>query len=272
MRARLRRREREPSGPPAALSGRREHPRAAEEMASLYEMGTESDGNVDSERGPSGGRDEALPRCYLPPRTGGARDAARTPPRSACARRLLHCTRRVWLLFQAKQLFQTKRLWICRHASGEIRAVHAFERRDELSRSEQQRTPAINQPDRSELAHVPDGIQRLSEARAERPGRPPRADSRPTARRARVRPMHTQARVPAVPRSASDRTGCPGVFHGGQQRVLSRHQHERVAVGGVQAGSQGLRSAAASLTSPIDEQHAPAVAIPAKQQEARDAR
>ena len=70
--------------------------------------------------------------------------------------------------------------------------------RNELARSEQQRTP-IPQPDRSELAHFPDGVHRLSKGRAERPTRAARTDSRPTARRAHVRPMHATHGFPQFP-------------------------------------------------------------------------
>ncbi len=77
-------------------------------------------------------------------------------------------------------------------------------------------------------------------------GGPPRALSRPTADSARIRPMHTQARVPAVPGSAHDLWAG---LHAGPRGVLSPHQHDRAAVAGVHTRRQGLRSAA-SLTHP----------------------
>ena len=52
-----------------------------------------------------------------------------------------------------------------------------------MARSEPQRTPAITQPDRSELAHVPDGVHDLSKRRAERPAPGPPA---PTAAQLRA--------------------------------------------------------------------------------------
>ena len=109
----------------------------------------------------------------------------------------------------------------------------------------QQRTPAITQPDRSELPHVPDGVHDLSKRRAERPARASRADSRPAARRAHLRPMHAHTRAPRVPGPARDVRARPDDGQGG---VLPPQQHHRfpVALVDVQAGSKGLRSTGSS--------------------------
>jgi hypothetical protein len=187
-----------------------------------------------------------------------AGEAGRTPPRSARHRR--RCTRRMWFLLQTKQL------WIRRHASGEVRQLHASERCAEVPGSGiERRTP---QPGH---AGFPSGRKSLCEAAAGRPApaRPSRAVSRRTARRAHVRPMPARARVLAVPGSANDSIGC-GDPDTRPRGVLSRHrQRNRGPVAGVQADSQGLRRATTFLTSSTGEQHAPVVATPAQQQETR---
>jgi hypothetical protein len=88
------------------------------------------------------------------------------------ARGLFHSTGRVWLASQAEQLSHVKRPWVCSQAGREVRGVHAFERRAQLSRSEQQRTYAVAQPDRSEVGHVQDGVRGLSKGLDERRSRP----------------------------------------------------------------------------------------------------
>jgi hypothetical protein len=94
-------------------------------------------------------------------------------------------------------------------------------------------------------------------------GGPAAQNSRRIARRARVRPMHARTRALALPGSASDgsdRLGS-GDPDTGPRGVLSSHrQRTQASVAGVQAGSEGLRTAAS---------HGPAVAVPANQQEAR---
>jgi hypothetical protein len=123
------------------------------------------------------------------------------------------------------------------------------------------------------LAGVPSGVGSVCEAAAGRHtlGRLHRAVSRRIARRAHVCPMRPRTRVLALPRSTNDGVG-RGDPDAGAGGVLSRPRPDRGSVSGVQAGSQGVRSAAAFLTSPIGEQHASVLAIPAKQQEARDLR
>ena len=158
----------------------------------------------------------------------------------------------MWLFFQADQL------WISGPASAGLPPLPTGER-CEL------RTDAGRRGPQPALAGGPGSRESLCEAEAGRRavGPPPRADTRRTTRRARVRPMHAWARGPAVPGSANDRwAGCGPIARPG--RVLLPHQPDRVPVTGVQAGSQCLRGAAS---------HGPAaVAVPAKQQTVRHLR